>query len=54
MSKAEENKGKAKKAAGDLSGNKDLEREGKADETSGKFKQGVDRFKNKATGKSRR
>jgi uncharacterized protein YjbJ (UPF0337 family) len=36
-------KGKVKQAAGDLTGNKDLRREGKKDETAGKMKEGVER-----------
>lgn len=34
----DEAKGKAKEAAGDLTGNEDLEREGKADQLAGKAK----------------
>ena len=55
-------KGKVKQAAGDLTDNKDLKREGKADETGGKIKEGlgdakdklsdgVDSIKDKLTGK---
>ena len=55
-------KGKIKQAAGDLTGNDDLKREGKADETGGKVKEalgdakdklsdGVDSVKDKLTGK---
>ncbi|MEO6987279.1 MAG: CsbD family protein [Aquihabitans sp.] len=55
-------KGKVKQAAGDLTDNKDLKREGKADETGGKVKEalsdakdklsdGVDSVKDKLTGK---
>ncbi len=40
--KFDEAKGKAKQAAGDLTGNSDLRREGKADETAGKVKQKVE------------
>lgn len=36
--KMDEFKGRAKEAAGDLSGDKDLEREGKVDRTSGSIK----------------
>jgi len=32
-------KGRAKEAAGDLTGNEDLQREGKADQTGGKIKE---------------
>ncbi len=41
--------GKLKQAAGDLTGDKDLEREGKVDETSGKVKDGLDKAKDKAS-----
>lgn len=34
--------GKAKQAAGDITGNDDLEREGERDETAGKIKDTVD------------
>jgi uncharacterized protein YjbJ (UPF0337 family) len=40
--KMDEAKGKAKRAAGDLTDNSDLRREGKADEASGKVKQKVE------------
>jgi uncharacterized protein YjbJ (UPF0337 family) len=36
--KMDEFKGRAKEAAGDLSGDKDLQREGKVDRASGSFK----------------
>ncbi|HET8528706.1 MAG TPA: CsbD family protein [Gaiellaceae bacterium] len=38
----DEAKGRAKEAAGDLTGDKDLQREGKADQAAGKVKEGVD------------
>lgn len=41
--KATELKGRAKEAAGEVTGNDELRREGKADQTEGKVKQGVDR-----------
>ncbi|MGZ7019839.1 MAG: CsbD family protein [Ilumatobacteraceae bacterium] len=41
-------KGKIKQAVGDLTGNKDLKREGKADERAGKAKGYVADAKNKA------
>ena len=44
-------KGRVKEAAGDLSDDKDLKREGKVDETAGKVKEGVDKVKDKLTGK---
>ncbi len=40
--------GRVKQAAGDLTGDKDLEREGERDETAGKIKDGVDKAKDKA------
>ena len=40
--KTDELKGRAKEAAGDLTDNKDLQREGKADKTAGKAKQKVE------------
>jgi uncharacterized protein YjbJ (UPF0337 family) len=40
--KADELKGRAKQAAGDLTDNRDLKREGKKDEVGGKVKQKVE------------
>jgi len=40
--KTDELKGRAKEAAGDLTDNADLKREGKADKTAGKVKQKVE------------
>jgi len=40
-------KGKIKQAAGDLTGNKDLKREGKADEKAGQAKEGLEKAKDK-------
>ncbi|MGZ4735576.1 MAG: CsbD family protein [Acidimicrobiia bacterium] len=40
--KMDELKGRAKEAAGDLTDNSDLKREGKADQTAGKVKQKVE------------
>ncbi len=40
-------KGKIKQAAGDLTGNKDLKREGKIDERAGRAKEGLDKAKDK-------
>jgi uncharacterized protein YjbJ (UPF0337 family) len=40
--KIDELKGRAKEAAGDLTDNKDLQREGKTDKTAGKVKQKVE------------
>jgi uncharacterized protein YjbJ (UPF0337 family) len=39
--KGEETKGRAKEAAGDLTGDKDLQREGKVDQTSASAKEKV-------------
>ena len=44
--KTDDLKGRAKEAAGDLSGDDDLPREGKADQTKGKVKEKVDDAKN--------
>jgi uncharacterized protein YjbJ (UPF0337 family) len=44
-------KGNLKEAAGDLTGDKDLKREGQADQASGKIKDGVDKAKDALTGK---
>ena len=40
--KTDQAKGRIKQAAGDLTGNKDLKREGKADEAAGKVKDKLD------------
>lgn len=40
-------KGRVKQAAGDLTGDKDLRREGKVDEMAGKAKDGLDRAADK-------
>ena len=42
MDNATEFKGRAKQAAGDLTDNEDLKREGKADEAGGKAKEKID------------
>ncbi len=44
---ADKLKGRVKEAAGDLTGDKDLEREGKIDRASGSVKEGVDKVKDK-------
>lgn len=46
--KAEQAKGKVKEAAGDLTGNDDLRREGKADHASGSAKEKVGDLEDKA------
>lgn len=40
-------KGRIKEAAGDLTGDKDLQREGKVDQAGGKAKEGVERLTDK-------
>lgn len=40
-------KGRVKEAAGSLSGDRDLKREGQADQGAGKVKEGVDRLADK-------
>ena len=46
--KSDEAKGRIKEAAGVLTGDKKLEREGKADQTAGKIKKAVENVKDKA------
>jgi uncharacterized protein YjbJ (UPF0337 family) len=45
--KADQMKGKAKEAVGDLTGNKDLKSEGKADRQAGKAKERVGKVEEK-------
>jgi uncharacterized protein YjbJ (UPF0337 family) len=40
-------KGRVKEAAGDLTGDKDLQREGKVDQAGGKAKEGVEKITDK-------
>jgi uncharacterized protein YjbJ (UPF0337 family) len=40
-------KGRVKEAAGDLTGDKDLKREGKVDQAGGKAKDGIERLTDK-------
>jgi uncharacterized protein YjbJ (UPF0337 family) len=40
-------KGRVKEAAGDLTGNQDLKREGKVDQAGGKAKEGVEKVTDK-------
>lgn len=42
-------KGRVKQAAGDLTDNDDLKREGKVDEAAGKAKEGLEKAKDKAS-----
>jgi uncharacterized protein YjbJ (UPF0337 family) len=44
-------KGRIKQAVGDLTDDDEMKREGKVDETAGKVKEGVDKVKDKLTGK---
>jgi uncharacterized protein YjbJ (UPF0337 family) len=46
--KSDEAKGRVKEAAGVLTGDKELEREGKTDQAVGKAKQAVEKVKKKA------
>ncbi len=46
----DEAKGRIKEAVGDLTDDKDLQREGKVDQASGKVKDAVDTIKDKLTG----
>jgi uncharacterized protein YjbJ (UPF0337 family) len=48
MDNTDQAKGRIKQAVGDLTDNKDLKREGKADEHAGKAKQAVSDVKEKA------
>jgi uncharacterized protein YjbJ (UPF0337 family) len=47
MSNADDMKGRVKEAAGDLTDDEDLQREGQADQASGKAKELVDDVKDK-------
>lgn len=47
-SNVDQAKGRIKQAAGDLTGDRDLENEGKADEAEGKAKELVDKMRDKA------
>ena len=50
MAQMDKAKGKVKEAAGDLTDNDDLKREGKMDQTKGKVKEGVDKVADKIKG----
>jgi uncharacterized protein YjbJ (UPF0337 family) len=52
-SSADKSKGRAKKAAGEATGDRRLKREGSADKASGGLKRGIDRVRNLLTGKRR-
>jgi uncharacterized protein YjbJ (UPF0337 family) len=47
-SNIDEAKGRVKEGAGDVTGDEDLKREGKADRGAGKLKEGVDKMTDKA------
>ncbi len=51
MSNTDEAKGRLKKAAGELTGDEELKREGELDKLSGKVKDVIDDVKDKLTGK---
>ena len=51
MANADDIKGRAKEAVGDLTKDKDLKNEGKADQAKGKVKDAVDKVADKVTGK---
>jgi len=48
--KSDEMKGRLKKAAGEITGNDELKREGTIDKAAGKVKQGVDKVKDALKG----
>jgi uncharacterized protein YjbJ (UPF0337 family) len=49
-SNTDDAKGRVKEATGKLTGDKDLQNEGKLDQTEGKVKEGVDKIADKARG----
>jgi uncharacterized protein YjbJ (UPF0337 family) len=49
-SNTDDAKGRVKEAAGNLTGDKDLQKEGKLDQAEGKIKEGVDNIADKARG----
>lgn len=53
MGNIDETKGRAKEAAGKLTDDEDLVREGKVDRAAGKLKDAVDKIKNVITGKDK-
>lgn len=48
MSNLDEAKGRAKQAVGDLTGDRDMQKEGKVDEQAGQAKEKVDQLEDKA------
>jgi uncharacterized protein YjbJ (UPF0337 family) len=51
MTNTDDAKGRVKRAVGDLTGDKDMENEGKVDQAKGKVKDAVDKVADKVTGK---
>lgn len=51
MAGVEESKGRMKEAAGDLTDDEELQREGKLDQASASAKDAIDKVKGKLTGK---
>ncbi len=49
-SNTDDAKGRVKEAAGNLTGDKDLQKEGKVDQAEGKVKDGIDSLADKARG----
>jgi len=49
-SNTDDAKGRVKEAAGKLTGDKDLQNEGKLDQAEGKTKEGIDKLADKARG----
>jgi uncharacterized protein YjbJ (UPF0337 family) len=54
MSNTDDLKGRAKEAAGDLTDDKDLKREGQLDQAEGKAKDVVDNLRDKVSGDDNR
>lgn len=54
MQSSDEAKGRVKKAVGALTGDKDLEQEGKVDRAAGKVKEVIDKVKDAVTRKDER
>ena len=54
MANADEAKGRMKEAAGDVTDDEDLKREGKMDQAAGKVKDAVDEVKDRLTGNKRK
>jgi uncharacterized protein YjbJ (UPF0337 family) len=54
VSNTDDLKGRAKEAAGDLTDDKDLKREGQLDQAEGKLKDAVDTVRDKVSGDDKR